>query len=420
MGAALNQRDLKGAQVAYFCAEIGIEGLPFGGGLGVLAGDYLKSCADLSLPVVGIGILYNRGNFHQELGPDGWQTERYDGFDPTGRMRFHPNITSIPIEGRPVGLSAWQHHIVGETGHTVPLLLADTNGNNHDRPRDDSICDILYPSQHQDPYHRLAQELVLGIGGVRILEALAYKDVKIYHPNEGHAALLAFPLIKKYCSIEEARKHIVFTTHTPVFSGIDEFSRELAEQVLKSDLPSREYMRNLTGVEHLNMARLAMAMAYHPFGVSPLHAEVSKFLFSDFPNIRVLDSKDNGVHLATWASPQVQRLYDRVAPEWRLKPKGLERILELSEEEVINAHNPSRENLGHLLSSKRARGNADYDPNKLTIGFSRRFATYKQATLIFEDADRLARLGNDIQIVIAGKSHPTDNPGKEEIKEVFR
>jgi len=187
-------------------------------------------------------------------------------------------------------------------------------------------------------------------------------------------------------------------------------------------MPSAEYMRSLTGTEDLNMARLAMALAGQSFGVSPLHAEVSRHLFADFPNMDKLYSVDNGVHLPTWTSPQVQKLYDDLTNrEWRLHPEKLERILELTEEQVLNAHRVSREQLGYFLNTNpRVKGNAQYDPEKLTIGFARRFATYKQATLIFEDIERLVKLGKDVQIVFAGKAHPSDGYGKDVIKDVFR
>ncbi|HLC61728.1 MAG TPA: alpha-glucan family phosphorylase [Candidatus Nanoarchaeia archaeon] len=411
---------MKDVRVGYYSAEFGIEGLPFGGGLGILAGDATKSFADLGLPVACVGLLYGKGPFHQKLSHDGWQTEEYHGFDPTGRMVYHPKITSVPIEGRNVGISAWILPITGITGKVVPLIYLDTNGNNDDRDYDDRICDVLYPSEHL--YHRLTQEQVLGKGGLKSLDALGYKDIKVHHANEGHAALAGLELIAKYGSIEEARKHFVFTTHTPVPAGLDVFPKQLAEQVLREGMPSADYMKKLTGADDLNMARLAMALSSQAFGVSPLHAEVSRYMFADFPNMKELYSVDNGVHLATWTSPQVQRLYDNLTNrEWRLNPEKLERILELSEDQVLNAHGASRKNLGHFLANNpRARSNSHYDPHKLTIGFARRFATYKQATLIFEDIDRLVKLGQDVQFVFAGKSHPSDEPGKRVIQQVFR
>ena len=406
-------------KVAYYSAEVGVEGQPLGGGLGILAGDGIKSFADLGLPVAVVSLLYGKGSFHQKLAPDGWQTEEYHGFDTTGRMVPHHKITTVPIEGRDVGISALILPIVGVTQHIVPLINLDTNGNN-DGWYDNQITDILYPSEHK--YWRLTQEQVLGKGGVRALDALGYKDIQVHHANEGHAALAGLELVARYGSIEEARKHFVFTTHTPVPAGLDVFSRQLAEQVLNGGMPSAEYMRSLTGTEDLSMARLAMALAGQSFGVSPLHAEVSRYMFSDFPNMDRLYSIDNGVHLATWASPQVQKLYDNLTNrEWRLHPEKLERILELSEDQVLNAHKVSREQLGHFLNTNpRVKGNAQYDPEKLTIGFARRFATYKQATLIFEDIERLIKLGKDVQIVFAGKAHPSDDYGKEVIKDVFR
>ncbi len=413
----MGKREVKSA---YFCAEFGIEGLPFGGGLGILSGDFIKSGADLGYNVIGVGYLYRR-RFHQKLHPDGWQEDTQSVFDPTGKLDYKPTDVTIPVNSKQVRLGAWELPIIGETGHVVPLYLVDPNGNN-DSSQSDEVCSFLYPSSQQ-PYDRLAQEQVLGTGGVRILKALGHGDIDVCHMNEGHVALAGLETLREYGSLEEARRHLVFTTHTPVPAGIDHFPRDLAELVLRECLPSLGYMKELTGADELNMARLAMSLSGQAFGVSPLHAAVSRYKFSDFPNMYRLYSIDNGVHLQTWVSPEVSELYDQLThKQWRLHPETLERILELSDEQVINAHNASRDKLGYFLQNNpRAKNQgATYDPNKLTIGFARRFATYKQATLIFEQIDRLRRLGNDIQIVFAGKAHPSDVPGKEVIKEVFR
>ena len=197
----------------------------------------------MGYPVACVGLLYNRGNFHQKLSADGWQTEEYGDLTSTGRMTYHPKITSVPIEGRDVKLSAWVLPIVGVTGSVVPLIDIDTNGNNEGN-WDNDICDVLYPSEHL--YWRLTQEQVLGRGGVWALDALGYQDIKVHHANEYHAALAGLELIAKYGSIEEARKHFVFTTHTPVPAGLDIFSRQLAEQVLGEGMPSSDYMNSLT------------------------------------------------------------------------------------------------------------------------------------------------------------------------------
>ena len=413
----------KKAKVAYISAEYGIEGLPFlGGGLGTLAGDASKSFADLGLPVVGIGIYYHKGNFHQVLLEDGWQLEQYRNFDPTRIMEYQYVNLEVPIENRKVKVNAWRYDVTGETGHVVPIFFLDTNGNNDVQTNDDNICDILYPAGNQ--YHRLAQKQILGNGGVRLLDKLGFGDLDKYHINESHAALAGTALMEKYGSVEEVRKHLAYTTHTPVPAGIGKYPPDLVRLVLGNDFYSKHQIKNLTGSDDsddLNMARLAMALSSEAFGVSQLHAQVSKYMFKDYPNMDRLYSIDNGVHVQTWASLEFQKLYDSSTNrQWRLHPKTLEGILRLSDEQVINAHEVSRARLGHFLETDtRVKGWQHYDNQKLTLGFARRFATYKQATLMFEQMDRLIRLGKDVQIVFSGKAHPSDNPGKEVIKEVF-
>lgn len=407
----------RNAQVAYFSMEFGIEGLPFGGGLGILAGDFIKSCADLGLPVIGIGLLYNQGNFHQKLSDDGQQTEWYERFDPTGRGIYRGTGITVPIEGREVRTNAFEFAVAGERS-IVPLLLLDTEGNNHHRPWDDNICNVLYPSEH--PYQRLTQEQVLGTGGPRTLDALGY-NILINHLNEGHPALATIELIKKYGSVEEAKKHIVFTTHTSVPAGFDRFSKELTEQVLGKEV--RDYASSLTEREELDMTRLAMALASQSFAVSPLHAQVSRYVLNGSGNVNKLFSIDNGIHLPTWTAPEVQKLFERLTNgEWRTNPQVLERVLSISDEEAIEVHRRSRERLGEFLrcDDPHVKGYGQYDPEKLTIGSSRRIAGYKQPTLLFENIDRLRRLGKYIQIVLAGKAHPRDEGSKESIKEIFR
>ncbi|MEK6857354.1 MAG: alpha-glucan family phosphorylase [Nanoarchaeota archaeon] len=406
----------KKAKVAYFCMEFGIEDMVYGGGLGILAGDFIKSCADLALPVVGVGLLYNDGNFHQELSEDGVQTERYERFYPEKFMRKVTNDVSVQIEGREVKVGVWQFNVKGEKS-TVPILYLDTNGQNSGRPWDEKICSKLYPAEQ---YERLTQEHVLGTGGVQALEVLGYDKLEKYHMNEGHAALLGLELISKY-GFDEARKKIVFTTHTCVPAGIDEFSRSLGEQVLRENFPSEKELYDLTGSNNLNMMRLAMALSSQSFGVSKIHEQVSKHLFKDFPRIKELYSINNGVHLPTWTAPEVQKLYDEATNKnWRQNPESLENVLQLSDNAVLDAHSVQKRNLGEFLrNDKRVKGSAEFSEDKLTIGFARRFTAYKQATLVFEQIDRLRKLGKDVQIVFSGKAHPRDNGGKEIIKEVF-
>ena len=402
-------------KVAYFCMEYGIEDMVYGGGLGILAGDFIKSCADLNLPVVGVGLVYNDGNFHQKLNDDGVQSEEYRKFSPEKYMK-PVSSTIVQIEGRDVKAKVWQFDVKGEKS-TVPILYLDTNEQNPGRPWDEAICSKLYPAEN---YERLTQEQILGTGGVKTLEELGY-EIEKYHMNEGHAALLGLELISKY-GLEEAKKKIVFTTHTCVPAGIDEFSRNLGEQILRENFLSERELKALTGSNKLNMMRLAMALSSESFGVSKLHEQVSKYLFKDFPRIIELYSINNGIHLPTWTAPAVQRLYDlSTNKEWKQAPETLENLLHLSDEQVLSVHSIQKRNLAEFIKKdKRIKGSAEFSEDKLTIGFARRFTGYKQATLLFEQIDRLRLLGKDIQIIFSGKAHPRDNGGKEIIKDVFR
>jgi starch phosphorylase len=409
------------ATIASFCNEFGIENLPAGGGLGFLEGDAIKSAADLGIPLVGVGLLYSRGNFHQKLSEDGWQTEWYRRFDPTGKMTLLQTDVSVDIEGREVRLNAWQYNHVGENS-IVPILYIDTDGNNHNRPWDDNICNELYPGEW---YWKLTQFQVLGKGGVKTLKNLGY-DIKVYHLNEGHPALACLEILREEKCINKTRKKIVSTTHTSVPAGIPEFSKEQTEQVLGCDFIEKNSIKELTGVDYLNMTRLMFSLSENSYAVGHLHEIVSKHKFNDYPNIKNLYHIDNGVHIQTWASPEVQKLFDTLTNrEWRINPKSLEKIISLSDRDVWNSHIRSRQRLGEFIQrgldgqEPRVKGNSSFKEDKLTIGYARRMAGYKQANLMFDDINQLAELGKDIQIIISGKSHPSDNHGKNIIKDIF-
>lgn len=417
------------AKVAYFSPEFGIEKLIFSGGLGILAGDFLKSCADRGLPIVGVGLLYNNSNYHQRLLDDGWQEDWYTPYDPSEIMQGCEDVDiTVPIEDRDVLAKVWEYRVkssIPGAKNYLPLLLLSTNGCNGERDYDDNICAFLYPGQG-DKYHRLAQQQVLGKGGVRMLEKLGFNNVQIYHMNEGYTALLGLELLQGYGSLDEAKKHIVFTTHTPVPAGNDYFHKEIVERVIGREFLPWDEITKLTKItesDELNMMRLAMAFSSKAFGVSKLHELVSKYMFKDYPNMGNLSSEDNGIHLPTWVSKEVLELYDRATDgKWRYNPVLLENLLQLSEQEILDAHQPGRIRLGTFLQTNlgsRVKGSTQYDPEKLTIGFARRFVTYKRATLIFDEIDRLRKMGKRIQLIFAGKAHSSDNPGKELIKEVF-
>ncbi len=448
--------------IAYFSLEFALtESLPmYSGGLGVLAGDHLKSASDLCLPLVGVGLLYNEGYFQQVLGPDGWQREEYHPVDlamqPMDLVLTEgggPLAVRVPLEGRHVTVHAWRLQ-VGQ----VPLYLLDTNTpENSDADR--AITSRLYGG---DLEMRLQQEMVLGVGGVRVLRALGLRPAAC-HMNEGHSALLGLERIRVLmeeagATFDEAALPVtaatVFTTHTPVAAGIDLFPSDLvhrqashfheslgmdAEQFLALGRSNRG-----DGHEPFSMALLGLRLSGFRNGVSQMNGRVARDLWAsawpELPPEEVpIAAVTNGVHLPTWVAPEIADLFDRfVGPGWREDPVGAawERMSELPASELWDTHERQRERLVSMaraasreaaaargvLATDTALGQA-LDPHVLTIGFARRFAGYKRASLIMRDPGRLARILNHpdrpIQLVFAGKAHPRDEPGKRLIREVM-
>ena len=443
--------------VAYFSPEFGIaSALPqYSGGLGVLAGDHLKSASGLGVPIVGVGLFYREGYFRQELTPDGWQQERYVSLDPHA-MALTPEDVEISVDmgGRPLLAKVWR-----ATVGRVPLLLLDTDIDHND---DDlrRVTDRLYGG---DAEHRLQQEILLGVGGVRALHALGY-DPHVFHTNEGHAGFLGLERIGQCMSkssltfaeaIEAVRSGTVFTTHTPVSAGIDRFPRHLMEKYFggwaaDNGVPFDELMA-LGQAPHeprdasFNMAMMGFRLAGWSNGVSKLHGQVSRRIFSAlWPGVPEDDvpitSVTNGVNPRTWTSPEMQDLFNRyVLPEWyEAGADRWARIERVSDVELWQARARGRERLvtfarRRLRESALAKGLTEsdvawtdevFDPEHLTIGFSRRFAAYKRATLLLSQPDRLADLllstDRPVQLVFAGKAHPADDLGKEMIRQIVQ
>lgn len=454
------------AQIAYFCFEFGItEGLPiYSGGLGVLAGDHLKTASDLGLPLVGLGLLYNRGYFRQQLTHDGWQQEIYPQYDfyqmPLQLMRDqHGDPIRVPIEfpDRVVTLQIWRADI-----GRIPLYLLDSNVLEN-APTDQGITDSLYSG---DEEMRIRQEMILGIGGMKALTALGIKPT-VCHMNEGHAAFLAIERIRQYieeqgCDFRSARAATVhgnvFTTHTPVPAGFDLFPPQLLEKymgtkVTKTKISFDEFIKlgrfepeNTS--ESFNMAILAMETANRVNGVARLHGEVSRSMFSrrweEYPENEVpIDHITNGIHTMTWIGRKMAHLLDEYCGDgWRRNPsdpanwKGVDKIPDHElwqvredqrgalvryvrrrmEKDLARRHMSSRIDSGYISNI--------LDPRLLTIGFARRFATYKRGSLMISDPDRLKAIlyhpERPIQIVISGKSHPRDDAGKKLIQELYR
>lgn len=403
-------------RIAYFSMEIAIDPrMPtYSGGLGVLAGDTLRSFADVRVPAVGLTLMYRKGYFAQALDPVRGQIETPESWSPEAHLRPLRAEVEVAIEGRPVRVHAWQYDVVGVSGFLVPVLLLDTDLVVN-AEQDRHLTDFLYGG---DERYRLAQEIVLGIGGLRLLAGAGYAGIEKLHLNEGHAALAALELLRTQArgpswDFEGVQRRCVFTTHTPVAAGHDQFRYELAEGVL-GDLVPRDLLRMLAGSDALNMTRLALNLSGHINGVARKHREVSRGMFPGYE----IGNVTNGVHSATWTSPSFQTLFDRWVPGWREDPAMLRQAASIPGEAIAQAHAVAKQ---RLLEEVRERTGRALNPGALTIGFARRAAEYKRADLLFRDLGRLRALSRTgrLQLVFAGKAHPRDGGGKELIRRVL-
>ena len=452
-------------RVAYFSPEFGVgEALPiYSGGLGVLAGDHLKAASDLGVPLVGVGLLYRQGYFRQALNADGWQEERYPALDPHGMPLTllttedgGPLKIEVDLAGARCVAQLWR----ADVGR-VPLLLMDCDVEEND-PEERGVTDRLYGGGTE---HRLRQEVVLGIGGVRALQAAGY-ECDVFHSNEGHAGFLGLERIRQLVTaeglqfseaLEAVRSATIFTTHTPVPAGIDVYSADLMDRYFASYIKEAEASfadlmalgRAHDTVEDIkeatfNMAIMGLRLAARSNAVSKLHGEVSRAIFTGlWPDVPQDEGPighiTNGVHTSTWLGPEMLEVFDRrLAPGWAEAGSGRwDKVHEVPDAELWRARERARERLVYelrrrLQKQQLARGASEselgwiedvFDPGVLTIGFARRFAQYKRGTLILSDEERLKRLllspDRPIQIVLAGKAHPLDDGGKEMIQRLF-
>ncbi len=403
--------------------EVGLDAaMPtYSGGLGVLAGDSLRAAADLGVPMVGVTLLHRKGYFRQHLDERGNQTESAAAWSPEQLLERLPPVVSITVEGRVVAVRAWRYVIRGVAGHTVPVYFLDT-ALVQNAPEDRALTDFLYGG---DALYRLCQEVVLGVGGVAMLRALGHRDVQTFHMNEGHSALLTLGLLDEelagraapgavQAARDAVRRRCVFTTHTPVPAGHDQFPAELVQHVLGGQWSTELHGECCLG-DTLNMTYLALYFARYINGVAMHHGEISRNMYPNYP----INSITNGVHAATWTAAPLQRLYDRHFPEWRRDNLYLRYAVSIPLGEICLAHAEAKHAL--LDEVKRRRGVA-LDPTVLTLGFARRAATYKRADLLFTDPDRLRRMVRQtgpVQVVYAGKAHPRDEGGKAVIRRVY-
>jgi starch phosphorylase len=410
--------------IAYFSMEIGLDpGMPtYSGGLGILAGDTIRSAANLKVPMVVVTLLHRKGYFFQKLDNTGWQIEEPVEWMVNDFLTELPERVSVTIEGRTIVLRAWKYDVVGFTGFVVPVYFLDADVEDNSE-WDRTLTHYLYGG---DLHYRLCQEVILGIGGVRMLRALGYKNIERFHMNEGHSSLLTIELIDEFQKkkkldsitnelIEQVQEKCVFTTHTPVPAGHDKFPMDLVKQVLGQH-EAFEIQDLCTHEGMLNMTYLALNLSHYINGVAKKHKEVSSLMFADY----AIDSITNGVNADTWTSEPFQDLFDKYIPGWKEDNYNLRYALNIPNEEIWQAHHRAKKLLIQYVNRET---NMGMDIDALTIGFARRSATYKRADLIFEDVEKLKNISSEvgaIQLIFAGKAHPKDQGGKELIKRIFQ
>jgi glycogen phosphorylase len=411
--------------VAYFSMEVGMDSnMPtYSGGLGVLAGDTLRAAADMGLPMIGITLLNRKGYFKQHLDSQGNQNEEPVNWNPADNLNLLSVSTSIILEGRAVHIQTWLYTIKGIQGHTVPVYFLDT-ALAENSAWDQTLTDFLYGG---DRRYRFCQEIVLGMGGIAVLRSMGYKEIRSYHMNEGHSALLILSLLKEdmdrkhVCEVTEpcardVRELCVFTTHTPVPAAIDQYPMDIVSRTLGEEQVAILRSASCFHDGTLNMTYLALCFSHYINGVSMRHEEVSQGMFPNYP----IDSITNGIHAATWAAPAFQKLYDRKIPEWRRDNLYLRYVISISAEEIWQAHNEAKLS---LLAEIQKRSGVRLDNSVFTIGFARRATGYKRANLLFSDIDRLRRIAQTsgpLQIIYSGKAHPKDSSGKDIIRSIFK
>jgi starch phosphorylase len=410
--------------IAYFSMEIAMDpAMPtYSGGLGILAGDTIGSAANLRVPMVAVTLLHRKGYFRQKLDASGWQTEEPVTWPVEDFLEELPQRVSVTIEQRPVQLRAWQYTMKGCTGFDLPVILLDADLPENSA-EDRTLTHFLYGG---DARYRLCQEIILGIGGVKMLRALGCQDIKRFHMNEGHASLLTLELMdeqarnagRKTFTAEDAeavRALCVFTTHTPVPAGHDKFPLDLVNRVLgRPEIAAMPDLFCCDGL--LNMTYLALNLSRYINGVAKKHAEVSRSMFAAYE----IDAITNGVRVSTWCAASFQNLFERYIPGWREDNFSLRNAISLPLDEVWNAHLTAKRK---LLEHVNWVACANLSEDALTLGFARRAAAYKRADLLIRDVCRLksiAAKAGRLQIIYAGKAHPYDESGKKLIQQIFQ
>ena len=415
--------DLTARKIAYFSMEIALaKTLPtYSGGLGMLAGDTLRSAADTGASMVAVSLVHRRGYFQQHLDPNGQQTESDVCWSPETLLPSAEQIITVGMQDREVMVRAWRFDVVGTSGHIVPVFLLDTDIEGND-PWDRQLTDHLYGG---DTYYRLCQETILGIGGIALLHALGIRP-EVCHMNEGHAALLTIGLLEQHlggiplrdatdADLKIVQQQCVFTTHTPVPAGHDQFGVDQMYTVLGHDRASAIERFGCLHNGLMNMTYIALRFSRYVNGVAMQHGKVSQLMFPEYR----IHSITNGVHAATWLSQPFQQLLDKEVPEWRHDNQYFRSVYGIPSKVISETH---RQGKLRLFETVKQRTGVQLDPNVLTLGFARRVATYKRISLLFQEVARLQKIARKLgglQIIFAGKAHPADKAGKGLIRDVF-
>ena len=400
--------------VGYFTAEIGLwsELHTYSGGLGVLAGDHVKSAADAGIPLVGVTLLYHQGYARQHIDDAGIQTETFPEVDMNRLLSKTDIVLELELDGKPLFAYVWIAEILGQSGHMVPVYFMDTrhpeNATEHQE-----LSSRLYGGGDGV---RIRQEYVLGVGGVQLFDHLEI-ELSGLHLNEGHCTFAMLELLKRGWSREQLAQRSLFTTHTPVPAGHDRFEWSLVEDVIGDLLPTdaKELVRSAGDPEHgdrCSMSHLGVSLSTSVNAVSKLNADVAMTMFD--LNIQPIT---NGVHHITWTSPVMSSLFDKHLPGWRIQPESISNAKTLPTKDLMDARSNARRQLHDYVQSTTG---VELFSDRLTIGFARRFATYKRANLVFKDLERLRAIGaGKIQFVFSGKAHPRDQGGKQLIRDIF-
>ncbi len=402
---------LEAPRIAYFSMEIGIKSeIPtYSGGLGVLAGDTIRSSADLKIPLVAVTLVSRKGYLKQRITEKGEQIGSPDEWNPSKFMSLLPSDVRVRIKGRDIGIRAWLYEHQSLTGGVVPVVFLDTDIEKN-APEDRAITDYLYGG---DDKYRLKQEIVLGIGGIKILESLNL-NIKKYHMNEGHSSLLTLELLRNNgMNPDKVRNQCAFTTHTPVEAAFDKFSYDTVQELLENEYPL-EILKEFGGRDRLNMTLLALNLSQHVNGVTTAHMNYSQKLFPGYH----ISAITNGVYSYLWTCQYFRKLYDKYIPGWANEPELLVRVDPIPDDELWDAHLLAKKDLFNFC---KERTDIELDIDILTIGFARRATEYKRATLLFSDLMRLKKINKrgKIQLIFAGKAHPKDLGGKMLIKKIY-